>query len=123
MLRPRREPPRQEVPVEEPDLTRTGLDITRFEPAVQRRVREKFAAIDEPVSLHDLIDDISTDGAPDAALELAVLTALHAFGPDPEEQVPVAAARDPERSFSAHGFHGDNLILFPQTTETDDDEN
>lgn len=111
LLRPRREAPKTDLPVVEPDLTRGEIDITRFDQNVQAQVGKALSQLESHARLSTLLEKLSSQGVPGAVLELITLTFLHAFAPDEEDALPWRVDRIPNTILFINGFFGDDLVL------------
>jgi len=112
-LRPRREPPASEVPVDERDLTLHAVELGRYPPEVRERAEALLVGLDGPTTLGALLDAGQRDGIDDQILELVVLLALHQFAPEETDVVPVAVERRHGALLDTAGFFGNELDLRP----------
>mgnify|MGYP000378779937 CR=1 FL=1 len=113
LLRPRREPPPADVPIEAPQLSEDHLDPRRFDEKTRKIVAELLEEIDGPVPLSELLARLDGNGSTPAAAELLVLTALRAFAPDQRSTEGLRADRL-GRPLRRGGFWGDDLRLRPR---------
>jgi len=112
-LRPRREQPPEEVPVEDIDLSVYGADVLRYPPETREKAEAILARINSPVILSALLEEAQADGAQPDLLELLVLLALHHYAPEELGTSPIRVERVPNAVLQAARFFGDEMEICP----------
>jgi hypothetical protein len=127
LLMPRRQEPKEAVPVEAVDAAVVADPPPRFAPPIRRQVAGWLAGVRAPTTLSELLAAARAGAPPEEALELLVLCALQRFAPDPAAARPADAglpaglpagliARRLEGPLQDPDFFGDEIELRPRET-------
>ncbi len=111
-LRPRREAPSNEVPLEATDLSSYGADVLRYSREVRNQAETMLAQIDAPITLSSLLEDAKAAAPAQTELpELLALLILHHYAPDQEEAAILRVEKSLGKSLCVTGFDGDEMDI------------